>query len=71
VGTRTVIEGTNAGDVAPLAGMIRLLWEGQQRHAGGPNSREQLQEESEMAVHLAATLVQWFTSGAIRRRGSP
>lgn len=25
---------------------------------------------AEMAVHLAAALVQWFTSGAIRRRGT-
>jgi hypothetical protein len=62
------IEGKQSGAIDPLVSMILLLWEGQQRHAGGPASRPQRQDEAEMAVHLAATLVQWFTSGAVRRR---
>jgi hypothetical protein len=63
------IEGTNAGDVTILVGMLQMLWQGHiGRHAGGPTSRPQHQDEAEMAVHLAATLVHWFTTGAIRRR---
>jgi hypothetical protein len=63
------IEGADDGDVAPLTAMIQLLWNGHvARHAGGPSYRPQRQDEAEMAVHLATTLVQWFTSGAVRRR---
>ncbi len=63
------IDGTNDGDVAPLTAMIQLLWKGHvARHAGGPSYRPQRQDEAEMAVHLATTLVQWFTSGAVRLR---
>src|SRR6266508_2881695 len=65
------VEGQNAGDVAPAVAMIGLLWEGHVRHEGAPNLRPQRQDEAEMAVHLAATLVQWFQSGAIRRRSAP
>jgi hypothetical protein len=63
------IEGANEGDVAPLTAMIELLWTGHvARHAGGPNYRPQRQDEAEMAVHLATTLVQWFISRAVRPR---
>jgi hypothetical protein len=64
------IEGANDGDVAPLTVMIELLWRGHlvARHPGGPNYRPQHQDEAEMAVHLATTLVQWFISGAVRPR---
>lgn len=63
------IEGTNAGDTNPVVTMIELLWHGHvARHAGGPGFRQQRQEEAQMATHLAVTLVQWFTSGAVRRR---
>jgi hypothetical protein len=63
------IEGTNAGDTAPLVAMIDLLWHGHiARHAGGPTFRPQRQDEAQMATHLAATLVHWFTTGAVRRR---
>jgi hypothetical protein len=64
------IEGANDGDVAPLTAMIELLWRGHlvARHPGGPNYRPQRQDEAEMAVHLATTLVQWFISGAVRPR---
>ncbi|WP_432945823.1 hypothetical protein ACQPXM_06600 [Kribbella sp. CA-253562] len=51
-----------------LAGMLALLWEGQSRHAGSPNSRRQTPSEGEAAVHLAATLVQWFSGGVLRRK---
>jgi hypothetical protein len=63
------IEGPNSGDVAPLTEMISLLWKGHvARHAGGPTFRPQRQDEAQMAVHLASTLVHWFTSGSVRLR---
>jgi hypothetical protein len=62
------IEGDD-GNIAALTAMIEMLWRGHVgRHSGGPNSRPQRQDEAEMAVHLAATLVQWFTSGTVQRR---
>ncbi|WP_161557854.1 hypothetical protein [Micromonospora sicca] len=48
--------------------MLALLWKGQSRHAGSPNSRRQSQAEGEAAVHLAATLVQWLAVGVLRRK---
>lgn len=54
--------------VERLVGMLALLWEGQSRHAGSPNARRQTQAEGEAAVHLAATLVQWLTSGVLHRK---
>jgi hypothetical protein len=63
------IEGPNDGSVAPMVAMIETLWKGHvARHAGGPNFRPQRTDEAQMAVHLAATLVQWMISGAVRRR---
>jgi hypothetical protein len=53
-----------------LIEMLKLLWQGQSRHAGSPNSRRQTQAEAEAAVHLAATLVQWLASGVLYRRGA-
>ncbi|MFI6611933.1 MULTISPECIES: hypothetical protein [unclassified Streptomyces] len=65
------IEGTNDGSVAPLTELIGLLWKGHvARHAGGPTFRPQRQDEAQMAVHLAATLVHWFSTGAVRQRKS-
>lgn len=56
-------------DVSRLVEMLEMLWQGQvSRHGGGANSRKQSQSEAEAAVHLAATLVQWFSSGAVRRK---
>ena len=65
------IEGPSAGAVEPLIGLIKLLWEGHQRHPGSPTSRSHRQDEAEMAVHVATTLVQSFESGWVRRRSSP
>jgi hypothetical protein len=57
-------------DVAPLVAVLRRLWEGQHaRHGGGPEGyRPQTQAEAEAAVHLAVTVVQWISSGALTRR---
>lgn len=49
--------------------MVSLLWHGQrERHAGGPSTASISQASAEAAVHLAATLVQWFSTGAVRRK---
>lgn len=47
---------------------MRALWQGQTSRHGGqtPTSPETL-EAARAAVHLAATIVQWFTSGAVTR----
>ena len=56
------------GDVSPLIRCMELLWEGQSsRHGSSTPTRDETLEEATMAVHLAVTLVQWFTSGAVRR----
>lgn len=59
---------SGTGDIAPLIGMLTLLWEGQtSRHGGQAPTRMETREEAEMAVLLAVTLVHWFTTGAVRR----
>jgi hypothetical protein len=55
-------------DPAPLIAMLNLLWQGQSRHAGSPNSRSQTKAEGEAAVHLAATAVQWLHNGVLRKK---
>jgi hypothetical protein len=56
------------GNVAPMTAMLTALWEGQRsRHAGTPTSRRQSHPEA-AAVHLAATLVQWVTTGVLHRK---
>jgi hypothetical protein len=57
------------GPADPVVAMMTALWEGQRsRHAGTPSSRRQIPAEAEAAVHLAATLVQWLTTGVLYRR---
>jgi hypothetical protein len=57
--------------IEPLVEALSLLWHGHRdRHPGGPTSAPVTQDAAEAAVHLAATLVQWFTTGAVRPRGS-
>jgi hypothetical protein len=51
-----------------LTEMMALLWEGQSRHAGSPNSRRQSAVEGEAAVHLAATVVKWLSVGVLRKK---
>ncbi|WP_199922738.1 hypothetical protein [Streptomyces sp. NRRL S-87] len=54
--------------IAPAEAMMRALWEGQTSRRGGqaPTQPETL-GAARAAVHLAATLVQWFVSGAVTR----
>jgi hypothetical protein len=57
-----------SGDISPLIGMLRLLWEGQSsRHGSSSPTRDETLEEATMAVDLAVMLVRWFTTGAVRR----
>lgn len=57
-----------AGDTRRLVACLELLWKGQSaRHGSAMPTRPETLEEATMAVHLAVTLVQWFTSGAVRR----
>jgi hypothetical protein len=55
---------------ATLLSMMKMLWAGQaDRHGGHPDpSLVITQEAAEVAVMTAATLIQWFTSGAVARR---
>jgi hypothetical protein len=48
-----------------LAAMLRTLWRGHQSRHGRPDYTDATLEEARAAVVLAATLVQWFTSGVI------
>jgi hypothetical protein len=47
--------------------MIDILWRGQSRHAGNAPTRRETLQEAEAAIHLAATLVHWFSTGVIAR----
>jgi hypothetical protein len=63
--------GDSAGAI-PLRMALQLLWTAQRsRHAGGPDTRDQLLGEAEAAVSLAVTLVQWFANGFIRPHDQP
>ena len=48
--------------------MLDLLWKGQSRHGGNPNSRRQTQAEAEAAVHMSAALTQWFTTEVLHQK---
>jgi hypothetical protein len=54
--------------IAPLLAMLRLLWQGQtDRHGSGGPTVAPSAEAAAAAVHLAATLVQWFRAGVASR----
>ncbi|GAA2463235.1 hypothetical protein [Streptomyces lavendulocolor] len=61
---------TPAGNdpVAPVEAMMRALWQGQtSRHGGSEPTSPETLEAARAAVHLAATIVQCFVSGAVTR----
>ncbi len=65
------VEDTGTGQPAGIDSVIQmldLLWKGQSRHAGNPNSRQQTQAEAEAAIHMAAALTQWLTTGVLHRK---
>ena len=49
-----------------LAGMMRALWRGHESRHGRPDYADATLEEARAAVILAATLVQWFTTGVVK-----
>ncbi|WP_404871009.1 hypothetical protein ACI1MP_37840 (plasmid) [Kitasatospora griseola] len=63
------IEGADPQDgVEMVRLMMRQLWDGQtSRHGKKGPTRKETEAQAVAAVHLAAVLVQWFSSGAIRR----
>jgi hypothetical protein len=55
----------DADGIAPLVGMLRLLWPNPDRHAGqGPAPAL---EQAQAVVQLATTIVQWTRDGVVRR----
>ncbi|GHB21390.1 hypothetical protein GCM10010306_012500 [Streptomyces umbrinus] len=54
--------------IAPAEAMMRALWDGQtSRHGKKTATVPETLEAARTGVHLAATLVQWFSSGAVVR----
>ncbi|MFI1152558.1 hypothetical protein [Streptomyces sp. NPDC020817] len=66
---RSAVTGPNGSEgLDTVLHLMALLWEGQtSRHGARDQTRDETPEAAQMAVHLAATLVQWFASGAISR----
>jgi hypothetical protein len=59
------------GDVTPVVVMMKALWTQQIDRHGTSDEDAPLsvtQEQAEAAVHLAATLVQWFAAGTVQLR---
>lgn len=63
-------EDAHATTSITLLSMMKMLWAGQADRHGGHHDPDLVitQEAAEVAVMTAATLVQWFTSGAVVRR---
>jgi hypothetical protein len=63
-------EDVHATTSATLLSMMKMLWAGQADRHGGHHDPDLVitQEAAEIAVMTAATLVQWFSSGAVARR---
>ncbi|MFF1679069.1 hypothetical protein ACFVYG_23900 [Streptomyces sp. NPDC058256] len=54
--------------VTMVESMVSLLWTGQvSRHGGKQPTQGETDAQARMAVHLAGALVQWFSTGAVRR----
>ena len=63
------INGQGNDSIEPVTGMVSLLWDGQtSRHGGVAATKPETVDAARSAVHLAGTLCQWFSSGAVRRR---
>ncbi|MFB7957851.1 hypothetical protein [Streptomyces sp. NPDC056045] len=63
-----VIPDPDGDPLAPVEAMMRALWKGQtSRHGAKDATVPETPETARAGVHLAATLVQWFLSGAVTR----
>ena len=59
----------DCASVEAVTQLVELLWKGHtDRHEGNVPAVPITQEAAEMAVHAAASLIQWFASDAIRRK---
>ncbi|MCX4564692.1 hypothetical protein OHA02_52395 [Streptomyces phaeochromogenes] len=64
----TEIPATSGDDIMVVIEMMRRLWQGQSsRHGAQTPTKHETQGQAEMAVHLAVTLVQWFSAGFVKR----
>jgi hypothetical protein len=65
----TALTTTGSADpIAPVEALMRALWDGQtSRHGKQTTTVSETLEAARAGVHLAATLVQWFSSGAVAR----
>lgn len=61
-------EHKNSPSSAFIVDAARTLWHGHRDRHGSANYTDVTHEEARAAVSLAATLVDWFTSGAVQRR---
>jgi hypothetical protein len=61
----TIQDKAGQGTIDPVIAMLERLWHGQTDRHGGPAPTQTM---AEAAVHLAATLVQWFASKAVTRQ---
>ncbi|MFJ1993452.1 hypothetical protein [Streptomyces asiaticus] len=67
----SITVGAGSQGMKTVVSMLDLLIQGQtDRHGGVGPTIPIRQEAAEAAVHLTATLVQWFSSGAIRKTDS-
>jgi hypothetical protein len=68
----TVVLNPSRGDAMDqVLAMLRLLWHSQQDRHGTPDRNVPLKvssAEAEAAIHLAATLVHWFSTGVVTHR---
>jgi hypothetical protein len=55
-------------DVAPLVGMLDVIWPNVDRHPGVATTRPPTAEEARAVVTLAATIVQWHRDGSVVQR---
>lgn len=55
------------GRMTIVVDLMSALWDNQLRHGDEAAPMSETQEATDAAVHLALTLVRWFTSGAVKR----
>ncbi|WP_406399812.1 hypothetical protein OH805_12180 [Streptomyces sp. NBC_00879] len=60
---------TGKEPITSVQAMMQALWDGQtSRHGAQTGTVPETLEAARASVHLAATVVQWFTSGAVSRK---